>query len=92
MYLLRLVKVWDYQNKACVQTLEGHTNNVTVVCFHPELPIIVSGSEDGNDLIFFLKKIKRKKNRYNSYLACQYLSLRKHAQLWDGASLGFRLL
>jgi coatomer subunit beta' len=41
------IKVWDYQNKACVQTLEGHSNNVTVVCFHPELPIIISGSEDG---------------------------------------------
>jgi len=24
----------------------GHTHNVTVVCFHPTLPIIISGSED----------------------------------------------
>lgn len=48
----KLVKVWDYQNKACVQTLEGHTNNVTVVCFHPELPIIISGSEDGELVVF----------------------------------------
>ena len=44
----KLVKVWDYQTKACVQTLEGHTHNVSAVCFHPELPIIVSGSEDGS--------------------------------------------
>lgn len=43
----RLIKVWDYQNKSCVQTLDGHTHNVTAVCFHPELPLIVSGSEDG---------------------------------------------
>ena len=43
----RLVKIWDYQNKSCVQTLEGHTQNVTVVAFHPELPIILTGSEDG---------------------------------------------
>lgn len=43
----RLVKIWDYQNKSCVQTLEGHTANVTAVCFHPELPVILSGSEDG---------------------------------------------
>jgi coatomer subunit beta' len=50
----KLVKVWDYQNKACVQTLEGHTNNVTVVCFHPELPIIISGSEDGE---YFCKQL-----------------------------------
>ncbi|XP_024518883.1 coatomer subunit beta'-1 [Selaginella moellendorffii] len=40
-------KVWDYQTKACVQTLEGHTHNVSAVCFHPELPIIITGSEDG---------------------------------------------
>ena len=43
----RLVKVWDYQNKTCVQTLEGHAQNVSCVLFHPELPIILSGSEDG---------------------------------------------
>ncbi|KAJ6814611.1 coatomer subunit beta'-1-like isoform X2 [Iris pallida] len=40
-------KVWDYQTKSCVQTLEGHTHNVSSVCFHPELPIIITGSEDG---------------------------------------------
>ncbi|KAI8369331.1 coatomer WD associated region-domain-containing protein [Radiomyces spectabilis] len=42
-----LVKIWDYQNKNCVQTLEGHNQNVNFASFHPELPIIVSGSEDG---------------------------------------------
>nr|XP_048337216.1 coatomer subunit beta'-2-like isoform X2 [Ziziphus jujuba var. spinosa] len=39
-------KVWDYQTKSCVQTLEGHVNNVTAVCVHPELPIIITASED----------------------------------------------
>ncbi|KAA8535000.1 hypothetical protein F0562_030003 [Nyssa sinensis] len=39
-------KVWDYQTKSCVQTLEGHTHNVSAVCFHPELPVIITGSED----------------------------------------------
>lgn len=43
----KLAKVWDYQTKACVQTLEGHGHNVSAVCFHPELPIIITGSEDG---------------------------------------------
>ncbi|UJR30435.1 hypothetical protein I4U23_017969 [Adineta vaga] len=43
----RLVKIWDYQNKTCVQTLEGHSQNVGCVSFHPELPIVLSGSEDG---------------------------------------------
>ncbi|KAE9414600.1 hypothetical protein Angca_007695, partial [Angiostrongylus cantonensis] len=41
-----LVKIWDYQNKTCVQTLDGHAQNVSSVCFHPELPLIITGSED----------------------------------------------
>ena len=41
------VKIWDYQTKACVQTLTGHANNVCSVVFHPRLPILISGSEDG---------------------------------------------
>jgi coatomer subunit beta' len=43
----RTVKIWDYQTKACLQTLEGHSHNVASVCFHPRLPLIVSASEDG---------------------------------------------
>merc|ERR1719340_108756 len=43
----RMVKIWDYQNKTCVQTLEGHAQNIASVSFHPELPIILTGSEDG---------------------------------------------
>lgn len=35
------------QNKTCVQTLKGHSNNVTCVAFHPRLSLIFSGSEDG---------------------------------------------
>ncbi|CAL5439531.1 unnamed protein product [Camellia sinensis] len=38
-------KVWDYQTKSCVQTLDGHTHNVSTVRFHPELPIIITGSD-----------------------------------------------
>ncbi|KAJ1765647.1 Coatomer subunit beta' [Coemansia sp. RSA 2524] len=42
-----LAKIWDYQNNSCVQTLEGHSQNVVTVAFHPTLPIIMTGSEDG---------------------------------------------
>eukprot|EP00510_Aplanochytrium_minuta_P002282 CAMPEP_0184013508 /NCGR_PEP_ID=MMETSP0954-20121128/5059_1 /TAXON_ID=627963 /ORGANISM="Aplanochytrium sp, Strain PBS07" /LENGTH=994 /DNA_ID=CAMNT_0026293719 /DNA_START=171 /DNA_END=3152 /DNA_ORIENTATION=+ len=34
------IKIWDYQTKSCVQTLDGHTGNVSAVMFHPKLPII----------------------------------------------------
>ncbi|KAJ7951806.1 Coatomer, beta' subunit [Quillaja saponaria] len=43
----RTAKVWDYQTKSCVQTLEGHRQNVSAVCCLPEFPIIITGSEDG---------------------------------------------
>ncbi|CAB1349201.1 unnamed protein product [Coregonus sp. 'balchen'] len=56
----RTIKVWqlgsstpnfsleghEKGNKTCVQTLEGHAQNVSCVSFHPELPIILTGSED----------------------------------------------
>ncbi|GEQ71483.1 hypothetical protein JCM33374_g5167 [Metschnikowia sp. JCM 33374] len=43
----KTIKVWDYQTKSCVATLEGHLANVSFAIFHPELPLIISGSEDG---------------------------------------------
>ena len=43
----KTVKVWDYLSKSCVQTMEHHTNIVSFAVFHPNLRIIVSGSEDG---------------------------------------------
>lgn len=43
----RTVRIWDYQTKHCIQTLSGHTNNVSAALFHPTLPIILTGSEDG---------------------------------------------
>ena len=43
----KTIKLWDYQTKACLQTLEGHGHNVSSVCFHPRLPLIISASEDG---------------------------------------------
>ncbi|CAK8535759.1 unnamed protein product [Lathyrus sativus] len=39
-------KVWDYNSKECIKTLEGHKNNVTAICAHPEIPIIITASED----------------------------------------------
>ena len=43
----KTIRVWDYQTKQCVHVLDGHTGNVSSVVFHPGLPIIVTGSEDG---------------------------------------------
>lgn len=43
----RLVKVWDYHSKSLVQSMEGHTSNVSFAIFHPNLPLLISGAEDG---------------------------------------------
>lgn len=47
------VKIWDYQSRTCVSTLavsttEPEPGNVSSVCFHPDLPLLITGSEDGN--------------------------------------------
>lgn len=41
------VRVWDYHTKSCVRVLEGHSNNVSAVAFHPQLPLLLTASEDG---------------------------------------------
>lgn len=41
------LRVWDYQTKSCLRVLEGHQQNVSAVLFHPDLPLILSASEDG---------------------------------------------
>ena len=43
-----LVKIWDYQTRQCLFTLDqgGHLESVSSVAFHPEMPIIVTGGED----------------------------------------------
>lgn len=43
----KTVKIWDYLSKSCVQTLSGHSSIVSFAIFHPSLPLIISGSEDG---------------------------------------------
>lgn len=47
----KTVKIWDYQTKQCLATIESHTMSVTSVFFHPELPIIFSTSQDGKAII-----------------------------------------
>jgi coatomer subunit beta' len=45
--LNRTIKIWDYQNKSCVQTIDSPAANISFAVFHPSLPLIISGSEDG---------------------------------------------
>lgn len=40
------IKVWNYQTRRCLFTLNGHLDYVRTVFFHPELPWILSASDD----------------------------------------------
>lgn len=40
------IKVWDFQSKKCLQTLQGHTQAVFSITSHPTLPVFISTSED----------------------------------------------
>ena len=41
-----LMRIWDYKNKTCVQTMKCHTHAISCVAFLPGLQIIMTGSED----------------------------------------------
>ena len=42
------INIWDYQTKQCIHTLSGHHHNISSVSFYPDLPLIVSTSEDSS--------------------------------------------
>ncbi|XP_015697972.1 putative coatomer subunit beta'-3 [Oryza brachyantha] len=42
----KTAKIWDCQRRTCVQTLLGHMDCITCVCSHPDLPILLTGSND----------------------------------------------
>ncbi|VTZ67291.1 coatomer subunit beta, putative [Plasmodium chabaudi chabaudi] len=44
----KTIRVWDYHTKQCIQVLSGHTQNVSCLIYHSNLPIIISSSEDCN--------------------------------------------
>ncbi|KAG9509591.1 Coatomer subunit beta', partial [Fragariocoptes setiger] len=56
----RTVRIWDYQTKTCVQTLEGHAQNLSAVIYHPELPIILTASEDGTVKVWHISTYRLK--------------------------------
>lgn len=80
-----------------MQTLEGHAQNVSCVSFHPELPIIVTGSEDGKSVkglaacdwfSFFVGVIYvALMFRHGAHLALQHLPTGEHAELRHGAGV-----
>ncbi|CRG96603.1 beta subunit of coatomer complex, putative [Plasmodium gallinaceum] len=44
----KTIRIWDYHTKQCIQVLSGHTQNISCLIYHSNLPIIISSSEDCN--------------------------------------------
>lgn len=64
------IKVWSYQTRRCLFTLNGHLDYVRTVFFHHELPWILSASDDQTIRIWNWQ------NRSLSMLVPRCLSLR----------------
>jgi WD40 repeat protein len=45
-YSIKLWNYWSKENPNCIATLQGHTNEITSIRFHPSMPLLVSGSRD----------------------------------------------
>eukprot|EP00172_Hildenbrandia_rubra_P000517 Plantae.Rhodophyta-Hildenbrandia_rubra.ctg12622.p1 GENE.Plantae.Rhodophyta-Hildenbrandia_rubra.ctg12622~~Plantae.Rhodophyta-Hildenbrandia_rubra.ctg12622.p1 ORF type:complete len:944 (-),score=142.09 Plantae.Rhodophyta-Hildenbrandia_rubra.ctg12622:380-3211(-) len=73
----KLVRIWDYQTKTCLQALEGHTHNVSSVMFLPDRPLIVSGSEDGNVILWHSNTYRLETTLNYGYDRCWSISCMK---------------
>lgn len=66
------IKVWSYQTRRCLFTLNGHLDYVRTVFFHHELPWIISSSDDQTIRIW---------NWQNRSLSRLYLLSKEHLML-----------
>lgn len=82
----RTIKIWDYQTKACIATLEGHLSNVSFAVFHPELPLIISGSEDATIKIWNSNTYKLEKSLNFGFERAWCITFRKGSNL---VAIGF---
>lgn len=64
MYRANLLDSWDITTKSLIASLEGHSHNVSFAVFHQELPLIVSGSEDGTVKIWHSGTYKLEKSQH----------------------------
>lgn len=89
----KTIKIWDYQTKSCVATLEGHLSNVSFAIFHPELPLIVSGSEDGTIRFWNSNTFKLEKSiNYSLERAWCVTILQKSNLVAAGFDSGFAII
>ena len=57
------IKVWSYQTRRCLFTLNGHLDYVRTVFFHHELPWILSSSDDRKRALSLRRRLTDGKQR-----------------------------
>uniref|UniRef100_A0ACD5UKA2 Uncharacterized protein n=1 Tax=Avena sativa TaxID=4498 RepID=A0ACD5UKA2_AVESA len=57
-------KIWDMQKKECVRTLEPHMSAVLSVTFHPNLPVLITGTRDGAVHVWSSTNFRTGENKY----------------------------
>lgn len=82
----KTIRIWDYQMKGNVATIEGHTSNVSFALFHPELPIIISGAEDNSIKIWNANTFKLEHTMHYGLDRAWCISCRKGSNM---VALGF---
>ncbi|TID19218.1 hypothetical protein CANINC_003788 [Pichia inconspicua] len=91
----KTIKVWDYQTKSCVATLEGHVANVSFAVFHAELPLIISGSEDSTVKVWNSNTYKLEKTLNYRLERAWCISTKKNSSLvavgFDAGNVVFQL-
>lgn len=89
------IKIWDYQTKSCVASLEGHISNVSFAVFHSELPLIISGSEDSTIKIWNSNTYKLEKTLNYRLERAWCISVKKNSSLvavgFDAGNVVFQL-
>lgn len=79
------IKVWNYQTRRCLFTLNGHLDYVRTVFFHPELPWILSASDDQTIRIWNWQNRSLSKMHW-SYLCDHRLTIGLVFSLYDDRS------
>lgn len=91
----KTIKVWDYQTKSCVATLEGHVANVSFAVFHADLPLIISGSEDSTIKVWNSNTYKLEKTLNYRLERAWCISTKKNSSLvavgFDAGNVVFQL-
>jgi WD40 repeat protein len=74
------IKVWSYQTRRCLFTLNGHLDYVRTVFFHHELPWIVSSSDDRKRMLPASKGIANTSQRPSVFGTGRTVRIPNHPQ------------